>query len=118
MPKSREEIYNMLSPNILKRKKRRSAMAVKVSKEIPPAIDNAIVCDSEIAHSLNIEPVLPEPIHISPNEGKPAVNGQAEKVDIRPMKQEIAPDVGAAAIPMQVKKKPGRPKKDKKDTDK
>lgn len=117
MPKTKEEIYNMLSPNILKRKQRRSALAAKTSKEMPPAIDNAEVCDAEVAQSLNIQPTQPEPIVISPNEGKPAVNGQAQKVDIRPIKKDDGPDAGVAAIPLQQKKKPGRPKKDKKDAD-
>jgi len=111
---NREKIYNMLSPRILQKKARRNAafQAEAGLDLLPPEIDNAVVNEPEVARSLNVQPVIPEPVHISPNEGKPAVNGQAEKLDIRPIASPPAVDPGVGAIPLIEKKKPGRPKKD------
>jgi len=111
---NREKIYNMLSPRILEKKARRDAVlrAEAGLDLLPPEVDNAEINEPEVAHSLNVQPVIPEPVFISPNEGLPAVNGQAEKLDIRPITGPPAIDPGVGAIPLIEKKKPGRPKKD------
>lgn len=109
---NREKIYNMLSPRILQKKARRNAvLQAEAGIEIlPPTVENAEVNTPVVAHSVNT--VHEVPVHISPNEGMPAVNGQAEKLDIRPVEGPAPTDPGIAAIPLVEKKKPGRPKKD------
>lgn len=110
---NREKILNMLSPRILQRQAKRAAAFAKKPEPKTPEIDNAQVCQSVAAIPNNITVAPPEPLLISPNEGRPAVNGQAEKLDIRPIQKEAIADPGIAAIPQVEKKKPGRPKKSK-----
>lgn len=110
---NREKILNMLSPRILQRKARRAAAFAKKTEEKTAEIDNAVVCDATVAISRNVEVSPPVPLIISPNEGRPAVNGQSEKLDIRPIQKDIQIDPGIAAVPQIEKKKPGRPKKSK-----
>lgn len=109
---NREKIYNMLSPRILEKQARRNAVyrAEAGLETLPPEINNAQVNEPTVAHSINT--IHEVPLHISPNEGLPAVNGQAEKLDIRPAVGLASVDPGVAAIPLLEKKKPGRPKKD------
>lgn len=122
---NREKIYNMLSPNILKKKAKIAALNAppkpKLKKEIkklnvtpPPVtakVDNAVVCQATVAKPTNVEVAPPVPLVISPNEGKPAVNGQAERLDIRPVGLKTEIDPGVAVIPQVEKKKGGRPRK-------
>lgn len=120
---NREKIYNMLSPNILKKKAKIAALnkppakpkAKKVVNAAPPTptptVDNAVVCQTTVAKPTNVEVAPPTPLVISPNEGKPAVNGQAVKLDIRPIGVKTEIDPGVAVIPQVEKKKGGRPRK-------
>jgi hypothetical protein len=122
---NREKIYNMLSPNILKKKAKLAELNAppkpQIKKEIkklnvapPPVtamVDNAVVCQTTVAKPTNVEVAPPTPLVISPNEGKPAVNGQAVKLDIRPIGIKTEIDPGTAAIPQVEKKKGGRPRK-------
>lgn len=111
---NREKIYNMMSPRILERKARRAAAFEKKAPEKTIEVDNAVTCDSTVAVSLNVKTGEQE-LLISPNEGKPAVNGQAERVNIQPVGKQVTIDPGIAVIPQIEKKKPGRPKKNKTD---
>jgi hypothetical protein len=108
---NREKIYNMLSPRLLEKKARRAALAEKTSKEIPAKVQTAKVSVTTVAQPNNVKLYTPQELVISPNEGKPAVNGQAQKLDIRPVMDKKPIDPGIAAIPLEAKKKPGRPKK-------
>jgi hypothetical protein len=110
MPKSKEEIYALFSPKFaLKRKKTEPS-------DVPPMVDGAAVNIPHVGNPHKIHPTKrTAPVIISPKEGLQAVNGQAEKLDIRPAQKISVPDQGVAAIPLEGKKKPGRPKKENKD---
>lgn len=103
----------MLSKKILLKKQKPGLPPVEDKLEIEetPVVDNAVVCVTTVAVSTNTLPDE-EPRNLSPTEGRPAVNGQAEKLDIRPVVSEKPIDPGVAAIPLNAKKKPGRPKKE------
>jgi hypothetical protein len=116
---NREKIYNMLSPRILEKKARRNAVLQAESKKPAaplPVVDNAAVQMEAVAKPNNVKVVPDEPLQISPNEGKPAVNGQAVKLDIHPVGKTPPLDPGIASlqhIQPVAKKKPGRPPKNK-----
>lgn len=108
MKKTKEEIYRLFSPRFdLKRRKTNPS-------DVPPMVNNALVNVPIRGTSNKIHPTKETiPLVISPDEGRPSVNGQAQKVIILPAKEEAIIDNGIAAIPAPEKKKPGRPKKEK-----
>ena len=112
MPRGRRETFDAFSPKIAEKRKRRRQVANSTPPTPPPTVDNYAVNKPRVARSLNIQPVQDKPLHVSPNEGMPAVNSKSGKklvekavTKVQPKKPAINPADAAIKEPVVKKKK-------------